>query len=479
MPILNDNNSADLVKPSPVADVADPVTTILVTESTYADVGIDTRWTPLQSIMSHIAGSVWEVTYFSQVIDTDSQLMPQSPTVSAAFQQYRKIEGMQLRVSDPLNIQQDDTTKMMQIDGSAIVFAAVIPNEGDMFTADIGLGKPAVFRVATSAKKAIFKEAAYDITYAFASTDEEYIHDLEMKTVQSLVFKKDFLNRGQNPLLLEEEAVIIENLEAQYRALADNYFNTFFNNEYKTLTVPGQTYSVYDPFLVKFVSEQFTQEDSHLLQDLRVLNTGSDGAVKQDNIWKALRYRDASYLKNGFTKTGLVLTNQFTNNPYHNGIRWSGVQLCVYPTNPRIGIGGLRTDEVLLTTSIGLISDTPNTFYTDKEAPASGTDSSNTTMYPSTLLAKTNIGLNPDGTLNLKKVTHDSYYVLSEDFYKDTEDKDVLEYTVSKFLDRTELDAVQLSKTAKLIPQWGMVEQFYYTPIILFMMRCYIYGFQG
>ena len=270
MPILNDNNPADLVKPSPVADVADPVTTILVTESTYADVGIDTRWTPLQSIMSHIAGSVWEVTYFSQVIDTDSQLMPQSPTVSAAFQQYRKIEGMQLRVSDPLNIQQDDTTKMMQIDGSAIVFAAIIPNEGDMFTADIGLGKPAVFRVATSAKKAIFKEAAYDITYAFASTDEEYIHDLEMKTVQSLVFKKDFLNRGQNPLLLEEEAVIIENLEAQYRALADNYFNTFFNNEYKTLTVPGQTYSVYDPFLVKFVSEQFTQEDSHLLQDLRV-----------------------------------------------------------------------------------------------------------------------------------------------------------------------------------------------------------------
>lgn len=479
MPIPSGKTKSDLLTLSPTADVGDPVTTILVTESSYSDVAIDTRWTPLQSIMSHIGGSIWEVTYFSQVIDGDTQLMPQSPTVSAVFQQYTKIEGMQLKVTDALNVQQDDVTKMMQIDGSAIVFAAIIPNEGDMFIADIGVGKPAVFRVVTSSKKAIFKEAAYDITYAFASTDEEYIHDLEGKTVKTYVFKKDFLNRGQAPLILEEEAVILEHIEDQYRNLADSYFSTFYNKEFKTLTAPGQAYTVYDPFLVKFVNEQFSQEDSHLLQDLRVLNTGNDEAVKQDNFWKALRLRDKTYLKTGFTKTGQVYTSQFENNPFYNGIRWSGIQLCTYPANPRIGIGGLKAINVLALTDLELVSETPNTFYSDMEAPTVGSDSSVNTMYPSEILAKTNIPLNTDGTLPIKKVTHDLYYVLSEDFYKNTEDKDVLEYTVLKFMERVELDAVQLSKTAKIVQNWGMLEQYYYIPVLLYMMRCHIYGYQG
>lgn len=479
MPIPSDNNLGGIVSPSPIASTPEPVSSITVTKPEYSDVAIDTRWTPITSIMTHVAGAAWVVDYYSQVIDTDSQLMSQAPTVSPVFQQYKLIKGLELRVISALNQVQDQDTKMMQIDGSALVHSFLIPNEGDMFTADIGVGKPAVFRITNTKKNSIFKEATYEIEYAVASTDIEYIEDLEHKVVEEFIYRQDFLTRGQNPLVLLEENATIGELEEVYHRLASQYFPAFLDKEYMTFTIPLQATSIYDPFIAEFLSKQFSKDDSLVLQKMRVLNLGNDLAVEQNCFWDALVLRDISYLKTGFTKSGLIWCNQFENNPFFNGIRWSGIAQCVYPQNPRIGVGGMGAYMPKALTGTNLVSVSPYTYYADTPAPATGVDVGQNKVFPPTNSAATTLNLNADGTANFQGVAHDDYYVLSGEFYNQTENMSVWEQLVTQYIKKEPLDPIQLKKTAGLVLNWGVLEQFYYVPILMVMIRGYIYGYQG
>lgn len=477
MPIPTDNNAGGIISPSPIAATPEPVNSIRVTKEEYKDIALDTRWTPFAAIMSHVAGAAWTVDYYSQVVDTDSQLMSQAPTVSPVFQQYKLIKELVLRVSSPLNQVQDQETKMMQIDGSAIVHSFMIPNEGDMFVADIGVGKPAVFRVTNTKKNSIFKEATYEIEYAMASTHEEYIHDLERKVVNTYVYRQDFQSRGQEPIVLEEESATIDELMLVYDRLAKSYFPTFYNKEYATFTIPFQAHSIYDPFLTKFLSAQFSKEDSIVLQKVRVLNLGDDAACAQNSFWDAFSCRDLAMLKSGFTKTGLIWCNQFERNPFFNGIRWSGIEQCIYPTNPRIGVGGLGAFQPKTLTSDQLVSVSPYTFYTDGEAGPTSDQIGHNKAFPDPNTAVTITGLNPDGTLDFPGVATDAYYVLSHNFYAQTTTQSVIEELVSRFIKHEAIDPVQLKKNAELVHEWGVLEQFYYIPILMYIIRNFVNGF--
>lgn len=480
MPIAPEPSQSAIISPLPTADLPSPVTTIRVAESSHKDVAIDTRWTPFQSIMSYVSGSAWTVDYYSQVIDTDSQLMPQSPTVSAVHQQYNLIKGVVLKVSNPLNVTQDDDTKMMQIDGSAILNCKIIPNEGDMFLADIGAGESAIFRVKSTKKNSIFKEAVYEIEYAMSTTESTSVADLEQKVVNTYVFRRDFLTHGMSPVILEEDNATMEEMGSVYSQLVDYYFSTFFDNEFCTITIPGQEDYTYDPFLVRFLLAQFNRDDHFNVQRIRGLDLGDDPASKQDCIWEAISKRDKRYLKNGFTRAGIAYTSNFERNPMLDGIRYSGINRCVYPINPRIGAFGLQLSSIKTVVSATLQDVSPYTFYTDGAVASDATDDNIgvNTMFPPTVTADT-YALNSDGTVDITTVMADDYYVLSEKFYTGAADMSVLEKAVTNYLNKVEADSIQLIKTAELVRSWGVLEQLYYIPILLVMMRSYIFDYQG
>ena len=480
MPIAFDNNEDGLVTASPIAEKPTPVTTLKIAEPNYKDVAIDTKWTPISSIVSHISGASWTVDYYAQVIDTDTQLMSQAPTVSGVYQQYKLIKELELRVTNPLTEQQDAETKMMQIDGAALVYAAVIPNEGDMFTADIGVGKKAVFRVSSSKKNSIFKEATYEIEYSFSSTSSEYIEDLEAKTVEELVFRKDFITRGLNPVLLEEDAVSIAQLQGKCAALVEQYYRAFFNPEYATFTLPLQQYSTYDPFLTKTLKGLYGVEDSVLSLKLRELNLGDDPACKQFNFWDALVNQDLSLIRKGFTRVGLVDTNQFTRMPYYQGIRWSGIVQCVYPSNARMGIGGVGLNANKALSMSDFQNITPPQFYAEVHELSNQANQNYNVIFPASTAATASLlPKNADGSVYFDPVTTDDYYVLSKKFYDQAEDMNMLEQLVSDYINKKSIDPVQLSKTMDICGVWGMLEQFYYIPVLLIITRGYILNFQG
>lgn len=477
MPIVGDHDEYGAITPNPVdTNKPAPVATISVADPEYKDVVNDTRWSPVASIMTHVSGSRWSVNYYAQVINTDSQLMSQSPTTSGVYQQYKLIKGLCLRVQTPLAQNQDTDTKMMQIDGSAIVFGGIVPNEGDMFTADIGVKQHATFRVTETKKNSIYKEATYEISYAMSSADEHYIQDLEEKTIARYYWREDFITRGHKPLILESEAHAVSELQKAYRELCDYYFPTFFSNEYKTMVIPLQEYSTYDPFLAKFIADHFSNSDHHLLQKYRVLNLGSDRAVTQPCIWDAIAKQSRSVLKHGFTKVGMVWTSQFSGVGFFNGIKWTGILQCVYPTNPRIGYGLLEMDEVLPVNANGYNGTTPYTFYADEHEDPDAVQRAYNAMPPEENAKATYATLDANGNVAFPGVGVDDHYVFSEHFYQDNEPS-ILEAMVLKYLDEQELDVEQLIKTAEVATEWGVLEQVYYIPILLMMIRSTIEQF--
>ena len=453
--VTNDTGKEnDLVKASGAAPRAAPINTVRASSADYKSVAVDTRWTPRTNLLVHIEGQAWTVTYYAQVLDRDTQLSGQQLSISPVYQQYTKIVDMEMRVSNPLTSTQDESTKAMTLAGVAITYPFIIPNEGDMFVADVGEGRRGIFRVTNSIKKSIFKEACYEIAYSLDTDAGDKLLDLEHKAVKTLYFHKDFLSFGQNPLLVPSVHSAVLELSKVYDTLTRQYFKRFFSQEFQTLLVPGQGHTVYDAFLVNFLLAQFSTWDSPEVRKIRRLNVDDDETMRCDSLWRALMEKDAAYLNVAFKRAGLVSTRSFTDSPVMEGIRYTGISYAVYPLDPVLSVDGLLVNPSKLTGTATLV-----------EASA-GAGQLNEMVRAVNLQA-----LPEGGAPSVYPVTQDDCYVLSAAFYHRTAQQSTLEQLVWTFLDGGALDIEQLVGTAKRFTQWGALEQFYYVPIVMVLIR--------
>lgn len=456
MPIVTAKSHSGIITAEPTVLPVQPINTLRVADTRYKDVAVDTRWTPVSSLLRHVEGASWTVDYYSQILDRDSQLNGHQPTTSGVGQQYSKINALELKVTSTLAQSQDEETKTMSYSGSALVYSFLIPNEGDMFTADIGDGQTATFRITLSSKKSVFKESVYEIEYTIGTTDAAYLSDLENKVVKTFEYRRDFINYGQDPVIIQSDAKLLGALDAVYGALAEQYFPRFFNREYFTLTLPQQPESVYDPFLTDFVLSSFSSDDSPILAQVRDISVSEQKAMHLDNFWVALANKDLSRLTSGFTKTRLVSTRGFSDNPYLGSIRYTGLKQCVYPANPIA-----YHDIIPLTEAMPMSTSHVNYGYA--------------LILPT---APTGAPL-PVTTPPIYSVLCDDFYVFSEAFYLQTANQSNLENLVSSFLKEEAIDLARLTNLAKLALKWNPLEQFYYTPIVLFLIRATVRNYQG
>ena len=460
MALAQGYNRSSLVSPNLDTVPAQPLKLLSVTPENYRGVVNDNRWTPINTLLEHLEGKSWTVDWYSQVLDRDSQLNGQQVSSSAVVNQYKKITSLEMKVTQDLSQSQDPETKTMTYTGSSLIYSGLIPNEGDMFVAQIGDGQLATFRIAASTKKSIFKQTAYEVTYNIGTTDVVYLNDLYSKVVATYVFRKDFLTHGQNPVILENDSAIFEDLGSTYARLCKQYFARFFSKDYMTLMIPSQAYSVYDPFIVKFIKKMFTISDHYLIQQIRPLNTDDDPVMNQGNIWEAIMNVDMSYITTGFSKVGLVDVSQFAYDPFYTSIRYTGVQYCLYPADPVVGIN--VDPEAMLK-------------YIDYTALGASNPVGSYQWTPSSNLSV--LGA-PSGS-EIYPVTMDDYYVLSSNFYNQTNTQSGLEAALSNYLNGGKPDIASLANSAKLFNTWGVVEQYYYVPILLVLIRAAFRTYQG
>lgn len=447
-----------LTSASPVPTVPPQIETVRVSTDDYKTAVVDTKWVPRSSILTHIEGSSWVVDYYAQILDTDSNLSGQQYTKNPVYQSYKKIANLELKVKTALNTDQDDANKEMNVTGDAVLYPSIIPNEGDMFIADIGEGKSAVFRITSSKKNSIFKEACYDISYVLDTDNNDKKLDLEQKTTVVYYYHKDYLMNGSDPLVLKNEMDTLLNLKKVFDIMLYQYFKRFFSHEFKTLLVPSQLMPTYDCYLTSYVLSMFGTQEAYELAYIRALNMDEDRVAKCDSIWSALKFKDVSLLNTAFTKAGLISSLAFSRTPTYNGIRYSGVGAVVYPKNPYVTVDGNYVNSVKTTSN-------------ELQASSDAATASNVLVRAVNLRR-----LDDELGDNLYPVTVDDYYVLSANFYNNTNTQSTLETAVMAYINNNQVDADQLYNTAKNFHTWGSLEQFYYLPIVMTLIRSILKG---
>ena len=325
-----------------------------------------------------------------------------------------------------------------------------------MFVADVGDGREGVFRIMSSEKKSLLKESVYVIEYSllyYADVDKIRRQDLISKTITSYFYVKDFLLHGQNPLLIKEDYYAYDELSSLFSEVAQNYFNWFFSNEFKTLILPGQSAPIYDHFLVNALLSILSTRDVDQLKFVRQMNVDDDEYLKQPQLWNALVNRDLSLLELSNKTMGLVSTKAFSIDPMLEGIRYTGIKYIVYPTRPETSLLSGTPSHPKVIAELKVIKVTSRSIELGKLVPDKELD------------------ILGNFIVNIKPVLIDDKYILSECFYSDTADKSLLEILTRDYINRKAVNLVALLKLVKSYKNWGGLERYYYLPIVLILIR--------
>lgn len=491
--------------------------TIRVAPPESKSVVVDVKYESKSHLLTFVEGSGWIINYYSQVLNADNAPTGQQPNRNPIYQQYKYIEKLEIRVTSPLTSSQDPTTKEMTLVGSANMLPNVIPNEGDMFIADIGDGRSGIFKITSTERKSILRDTCYAVDYVLINyTTPELREDLNSKIIENYVFRNDFLDYGQNPIIVKSEEEIIYKLGIHFQEIVNVYFKSFYSNEYKTLLVPGQEAPVYDHFLVQAVKKFFNTWDCQDIQYVKTLNLDDDNNMKHPTIWDMLYNIDKRLMNYVPAKAGLVSSKLFTRDPMMEGIYYTRIPYVVYPevswkdvdyeqrdyTKP---FAPIKLRNVPPRTNLPLFSPEYNkecTYcdemkdngFADLVIPYNdakdGQDVVNPTNdgYPgidpehndhlwdfSDILGN----MSQEDTLNIPDihlVTIDDYYVFGRTFYLQQNDQydpgmSKLECAVCQMLERNKVDKSLILYFCETYHSWGALERFYYVPILLILIR--------
>lgn len=454
MPVFNPKPTA----PPPVVDAP---TRALAPENN--NIVVDSRYTPLHSLLTQIEGTPWAIDYYSQVIDKDTAVAGQQINRLGINQQYRLIQNFELRVTTPLNGSQDGETNAMVLTGTANVFPSLIPNAGDMFLGDIGDGRLGVFQVTDAKRMSMLKDTVHEINYQWVAyaTDERFA-DLEKKVVKREVFVLDHMFQDKFPFVAVEEFEARSKLMRLYQELVPMYFQTFWDNEFTTLMVPDQDLPTYDPLLVNAILRIVNTRDCPEVIKTRQLNCDGDYALDAVSIWTALLERSELQLQRVFTRAATCSARAFPRVAFFESICQSGVQYVVYPIDPERSILAKK-----LTHRKALAHSVVRPQYDDVAD-----------LFPVTALSGLD-GVAAGATMpDIPRACLTDYYVFPESFYSDRPIfQSRLENLVHDYLERKSIDPAVLLKLATHYPNWMPLDQFYYGPIVMLLIRCVVEKF--
>lgn len=407
-------------------------------------------------------GSLWKVRYFSQVLGADQELSPQQQTLSPVYQQYRVINDLILSATQGLELSQDPESKSWDATGSSTVICGdVIPNKGDMFLADIGDGQEGIFAVTNSTKLTYQKDTLYGIEYtmvAESSSDPVRRMDLEQKIIQELVFVREHLATGENPIITKTEFVQRQEMDVAYKEMVDQYFQDFYSRDKSTLLVPGQPVATYDPFLTTFVRDIVGSTENHLVNFVDFPDVFSVPGMYQQTLWDPIRRLSQAMVRSVARRVGLLSTSYYRGQPHYAGAYYAGFCKVAYPLDPRADVdapfdrckpspsGAIVAGDVRRGDITEYLSDPVDGFRYTEDAV--------------------------DQLPYVVPVTHDNRYVFTEAFYKCVGPySSQLERLTHQMLSHSPIDKALVLKIAKAAPRWPDLERFYYSPVVMALLK--------
>ncbi len=422
----------------------------------YKSVIVDNNETPLNSLIAYVEGAPWTVTYFSQVVSKDNDIRDFDPGQSGVYQQYSKINMLELRVTTPVTSSQDTESSLVSVTGSALIYPFLVPNVGDLFISDAGSGRQGLYRIMNLERKTFNRESVFSVDFELVDYLEKLtqeIGDLSRKVIREYWFNKDRLIEGGSPTLTTDENKKYNDLSFEYKRMCEEYFKTFFNRETSTLILPGQNAIIYDSFLVNYLLKLVDTFDAYEIRSIKNLTSENDSFMNQNQFWRMMELRDENLLAFCNKEMGLVTNTSFGRDPMMQGLRYSRVQYVVYPKDgdhsvftqsPIVELKTLAIQEVVeAKTAGGTLADIMKQQYTEQNR-----------VVPI-----------------IKPVLKDAMYVLSNEFYTNSADQSLLETMVMDYITGKALNIDKLYELVSSYRGWGRLEQFYYVPILLTLIQ--------
>jgi len=429
--------------------------------SNYLTAIEDDSHVPVNSLLGYIQGAPWTIDYYSQILGRDSDLKDLDTQQLPLYQPYKKIVGLEFRVETPINQgQQEEESAVMSVTGTALVYPVIIPNVGDLFVGAAGNLHKAIYRISAVERKSFNRSAVYYVSFdlqVFINNDPENRYtDLVSKVIRTYYYYKDRMVAGLNPLIMEHENAAYRDFKGLYLDICRYYFSNFLSREHMTLIIPGQSQVLYDPYVVTYLSKITEINDAPEIAGIRNLGTELDDYMKQPNIWTALLERQVRVLDYCHLKMGTVSVLSFSIQSMLKGLRFSNVDAVIYPIVPDTSMNSLDHTAPKIPMDLVFTETPPHRISDGSILKEDYVDVDETIPY-------------------IHPVSADDYYVFRESFYKQTDDVSLLESLTLNYLKKESMDVNRLHALAIRCKGFGRLEQFYYIPIILTLLKAAIY----
>lgn len=432
----------------------------------YKSPARDEKVIPVDRLLAYVTGAEWTVDYYSQLTTKTNDLREVDPGEHPVYQQYTLTKKYAIKVTSALESVYDAATSITKVTGASNMFSFIIPNVNDYFVSDAGEARTGLFRITNVERRSFNAESVYEVSYDLVGyIDSEpsntIYQNISDKVVKTYYFDTQRFKDGLYPLVLDEQRKEIIDYTIAYKDICNYYFHMFFNRHYMTLVLPGQEMSVYDPFLVSYITKIVEVELVPELRDLRTFSIESDPYLKQPQFWSMMLSRDISILSHLNKKMGLASKNTFNSSSYLHGIKFTNIDYMVYPID-NIDMSHLVDTSV----RIGLVPSPKFNSYTFSELFE--------TKNIAGLLSSSIVEEYTDATGShrlLFPVVSDDHYVLSSRFYIDAPNKSVIEILTKDYIKGNSIDRSMLNFVLERYKMLGRLEQFYHGPILMTILK--------
>lgn len=413
--------------------------------------------TPYRNLISHISGAPWAVDYYAQQVSSDDELQSLDVNLDPTLQQYLKIIDLELKVASYLNQTQNTESGSFDVTGESYIYPPLQPNKHDLFVADIGDGKKGLFNIDEVTRLTVMKESCFNVSYTLLGYAEgEKFHNLEHKVVKTSYFVKKLLQFDEDPLVVDEEYNVFLTLNETRKTLLSSYLNEFFNKRISSLSVPEQEGIVYDGNLVKFLKSFTDVSDNKFLKQIQQYTYELPGVKPRLTIFDAIIRHYESLMPLVDQKFNVVSTRPFAKVPQYNGIYYTKATGVIYPvdTDPQIDGGPYSKGDILSEAfdDSGVLNvDNLHEDYRETESL--------------------------DSRPMVTPVAYDDFYVFSGAFYAGNKQiMSDLEMMVYDVINGKPIDQNKLHQISKGVNNWLLLDRFYYTPVVLLLIKMAIHG---
>lgn len=386
-------------------------------------------------LLQYSEGSPWPGTYYRGIKGLNDPKALFDPKNTNPDQSFERINDQVIRVGSALTWGQDGNSKEFTVSGEGTLVNTIIPNEGDIFVADIGDARKAVFNVTETTRLAYNKLATYRIAYTLLfELTPEMQKTLDACTVRTFFYVGDRAWVSEDTLLTEEEYDTFIKIGDAIELIEGTYTREYYRELVRTITIPKSDWLIYDLFMVDFVRMIGIANDP--TQVVGVYPHPPHSYQNYNTLYTAIINQSPQLLKRAKRKISCLTVKTFKTGQNLNTIRYSNLDGTLF------FLDELRQDPYLLT--FPKVPDVPVIFKDFK-----GTNLKDVPFF-------TTFSLSP--------------YVLTEAFYEGGYSS-LLEYGLGLYLRREPLRKDIPLALADELYKLDPINAFYITPLVYVLLK--------